>query len=299
MLSLIICTRDPQALAAVSHSVEQTIGVPYEIVAIDNSQGKYGICEAYNVGAAQAHYELLCFMHEDIRFHTIGWGKVVASNLTDPTIGVLGITGGRYQVASPAAWWGCGLTLCRENVLNVFPDGHKEMDLRNPEAEVIADVAVVDGLWMCSRKEVWQKYPFDSSTFTEFHFYDVDYCTEIYKHGLRVCVSFELLVEHHSRGSVNTSWLHNAMKYEQKRKGQLPFGPAVLSAAEARRLEIPPLQEFINRLLSAGFPSRLILHYLRICLALDPLNADTLWLVRQWMRSIFSKSKKVLLPPAA
>lgn len=299
MLSIIICTRDARALEAVSHSVEHTIGVPYEIIAIDNSQGKYGICEAYNLGAARAQYGLLCFMHEDIRFHTIGWGQKVADILRDATIGVLGITGGQYQVAAPAAWWGCGLKLCRENVLNIFPDGHKEMDLYNPEGQTLTDVAVVDGLWMCSRKEVWQQYPFDSSTFAEFHFYDVDYCTEIYKHGLRVCVTFELLVEHHSRGSVNTSWLHNALKFEQKRKGQLPFGPAILSAAEARRLEIPPLQEFINRLLGAGFSSKLIGGYLYRCLALDPLNRDTLWLVRQWMRYLFFQHKQVARCPVA
>lgn len=299
MLSLIICTRDPQALAAVTHSAEETIGVPYEVIAINNSRGQYGICEAYNRGAAQAQYDLLCFMHEDIRFHTSGWGEVVARVLRDPTVGVLGITGGLYQVAAPAAWWGCGLPLCRENVLNVFPDGHKEMDLHNPEAQALTDVAVVDGLWMCSRKAVWQQFPFDSRTFTEFHFYDVDYCTEIYQHGLRVCVTFDVLIEHHSRGSVNTSWLHNALKYEQKRKSQLPFGPATLSAEQARRLEVPPLQEFIGRLLRAGFSNQLILGYLRRCLALDPLNRDTLWLVRQWLRKVLIPPKQAALRSAA
>ncbi|RFP64156.1 hypothetical protein D0N36_15745 [Hymenobacter lapidiphilus] len=54
MISLIICTRDPAALAAVSQSAAATIGVPFEIVPIDNSQGQYGICEAYNLGAARA-----------------------------------------------------------------------------------------------------------------------------------------------------------------------------------------------------------------------------------------------------
>ncbi|RZK31883.1 MAG: hypothetical protein EOO61_17485, partial [Hymenobacter sp.] len=296
MFSIIICTRDEVALAAVSDSVALTICVPYEIISIDNSKGQYSICEAYNIGAAQAKYELLCFMHEDIRFHTKGWGQLVADILCDHTIGVLGVTGGRYQVAAPAAWWGCGLELCRENVLNVFPDGHKEMDLRNPENQSLADVAVVDGLWMCSRREVWQHYPFDSQTFTDFHFYDVDYCTEIFLHGLRVCVTFELLIEHHSRGSVNTSWLHNALKYEQKRQGQLPFGPAQVPGAQGRRLEVVAMQEFIGRLLRAGFSSRLVLGYLRRCLALDPVNRNTLWLLKQWLRSMLLKNKQKALP---
>lgn len=284
MLSIIICTCDSNALSAVSQSVEATIGLPYEIVAIDNSQGQYGICEAYNIGAAKARYELLCFMHEDIRFHTKGWGAIVDEILRDHTVGVVGITGGKYQVAAPAAWWGCGLDLCRENVLNIFEDGHSEMDLRNPEGEELADVAVVDGLWMCSRKEVWQRYPFDAQTFLEFHFYDMDYCTEIFRQGLRVCVSFRLLIEHHSRGSVNNSWVSNALKYQQKRRGQLPFGPVVPSARESRRLELRALQEFTARLINGGFSGRLILSYLRRCLVLSPWNRDTLWLAKHWLQ---------------
>lgn len=294
MLSLIICSRSVSDLADVSESIAATIGISYEIIAIDNSLGQYGICEAYNIGAARAKYELLCFMHEDIQFHTLGWGLVVAKILRDPTIGVLGVTGGCYQVATPAAWWGCGLALCRENVLNLFPDGHTEMDLRNPENLSLTDVAVVDGLWMCSRREVWQKNQFDSRTFSEFHFYDVDYCSEIYLRGLRVSVTFEVLIEHRSRGSINTAWIRNALKYEQKRHLQLPFGPVRVSSAEARRIELRALHEFIALLLRDKFPAVLTFAYLRRCLLLNPSNRDTLWLLRKWLRE--AVLKKVLLP---
>ncbi|MVN78986.1 hypothetical protein GO988_21865 [Hymenobacter sp. HMF4947] len=284
MVSLIICSRSKGDLIKVSDSVANTINIAYEIISVDNSQGLYGICEAYNIGAAQAQYDLLCFMHEDIRFHTAGWGKVVVDILSDSTIGVLGITGGQYQVAAPAAWWGCGLDLCRENVLNVFPDGHTEMDLHNPEGQRLTDVAVVDGLWMCSRKEVWQQYPFDAQTFSEFHFYDVDYCTELFKHGLRVCVTFDLLIEHHSRGSVNTSWLHNALKYQEKRKGQLPFGVVSLTPSQQTTIELRALQEFTGRIIRANFSARVIITYLSRCLLVSPFNRDTLWLVKLWLQ---------------
>lgn len=283
MLSLIICTREAAALAVVSENIVATIGVPHEIIAIDNSKSRYGICEAYNIGATRAKYDLLCLMHEDIRFHTAGWGQTVVNTLRDPTIGVLGVTGGMYQVAAPAAWWGCGLELCRENVLNIFADGHTEMDLRNPEGQRLTDVAVVDGLWMCSRKEVWQKHPFDAQTFQEFHFYDVDYCTEIFKHGYRICVTFDLLIEHHSRGSVNNSWLHNALKYQEKRRGQLPFGVVQPTLEQQKTIELGALQEFTGRLIRAKFPARVVLAYLRRCLRLSPFNRDTLWLTKLWL----------------
>ncbi len=50
MISIIICSRDADYLRKVSENVAATIGVPYEIQAIDNSKGAYGICEAYNLG---------------------------------------------------------------------------------------------------------------------------------------------------------------------------------------------------------------------------------------------------------
>ena len=112
MLSIIICSRDVDALKVVSQNVEITVGVPFEIIGIDNSNGQYSICQAYNTGAAQAKYELLCFMHEDIRFHTMEWGRKIADILQDTAIGVLGVSGGRYQVAAPAAWWGAWIPFC-------------------------------------------------------------------------------------------------------------------------------------------------------------------------------------------
>ncbi len=284
MISLIICTRDAAALAAVSQSAAATVGVPHEIIAIDNSKGQYSICEAYNVGAGKAQFELLCFMHEDIRFHTQGWGQIVAGVLADHTIGVLGVTGGMRQLAAPAAWWGCGLALCRENVLNVFEDGRTEMALHNPEGATLTDVAVVDGMWLCSRTAVWQAHPFDARTFTDFHFYDVDYCTEIFRHNLRVCVTFGVLLEHHSRGSVNEMWVRNALKYQQKRRGQLPFGPAIVASDKSRQMEINALQEFTGRLIKGQFSHRFVAKYLAFCLALEPFNRDTLWLAKQWLR---------------
>ena len=288
MISLIICTRDPEALAAVSQSAAATIGVAFEIVPIDNSGGQYGICEAYNLGAARARYDLLCFMHEDIRFCTADWGQTVVNVLSDATVGVLGVTGGQFQLAAPAAWWGCGLPYCRENVLNVFKDGHTERELRNPENVALTDVAVVDGMWMCSRRDVWARHPFDARTFTDFHFYDVDYCTEIFRSGLRVSVTFDLLIEHHSRGNINAQWAVNALKYQQKRANQLPFGVVTIPPPERRALELRALQEFTGLLIRQRFAASIITKYLARCLLLAPFNRDTLWLAKQLIQSRFT-----------
>lgn len=274
-------------------NVEATIGVPYELIAIDNAEGRYGICQAYNLGAARAQFGILCFMHEDIRLHTPAWGQVVSRVLQDTTIGVLGVTGGLWQVAAPAPWWGCGLAWCRENVLNVQENGQVVVDLRNPEGNRLTDAAVVDGMWLCSRREVWQQYPFDERTFPDFHFYDVDYCTEIFRHQLRVCISFEVQLEHHSRGSLNRSWAVNALRYVRKRRGQLPFGPVAPPSEEQARMELRAQQEFTGHLLRGQFPTGVVWHYLRPLLAAAPLNRDAWWLLRQWVKqAIFARHQR-------
>ncbi|KUG09537.1 glycosyltransferase [Solirubrum puertoriconensis] len=285
MLSLIICSRDPEALRQVSNNVAVTIGVAYEIIAIDNSAGQYGICEAYNLGAKQAQYELLCFMHEDIRFHTSNWGLIVARLLKDESIGVLGVTGGQHQVAAPAPWWGCGLELCRENVLNVFEDGTRVMELRNPEQVPLTDVAVVDGMWMCCRRSLWEQFPFDSKTFVDFHFYDIDFCTEIFHQGKRICVTYEITLEHHSRGSINASWVHNALLYQEKRNNQLPFGVISLKKVQSVNIELKAYQAFVSLLMREKFSNAIIYKYLKMCWSKYYLHRDTLWLTKEWLKN--------------
>jgi glycosyltransferase involved in cell wall biosynthesis len=66
MISLIICSRTPALSQKLANNIAETIGVPYEIVLLDNSANTYGICQAYNIGVQQSKYDVLCFMHDDI-----------------------------------------------------------------------------------------------------------------------------------------------------------------------------------------------------------------------------------------
>lgn len=284
MISIIICSRSNTDLAAVSDNIAATIGVPYEIIGIDNSKGDYGICEAYNKGASQAQYNHLCFMHEDIVLHTKDWGALVVSILKDPSIGVLGVTGGRYQLAVPSVWWVNGPDFNCDNVLNIFKDGRKEMRFNNPLQQELTDAAVVDGLWMCSRREVWQQHPFDAKTFSNFHLYDLDYCAELYANKYRVCVTYAILLEHHSQGSLNDAWLYNSLKYQEKRKAQLPFGPATVSPSLLRKLNINALHKFTYLLLKSELPKKTIRSYVVKCLFASPFSKNSLYMAKEYVK---------------
>ena len=283
MISIIICSRDPEALQQASLSVSETIGLPYEIIAIDNSKGKYGICQAYNLGAARSRYEILCFMHEDLKFHTDGWGQTVVRILADPTAGVLGVAGATYQLKAPTSWIGVGPPCLRINVLHSTGKPILEFHHWNPKAETISEVATLDGLWLCCRKEVWKESPFDHKTFPHFHFYDIDFCTKIFpKH--KILVTYEILIEHFSAGTFGKDWTLSALKYFKARQPYLPFGSIYLPAAEIKREELHVFHYFIRELVAYKAAPADILYCLYQCLAIDLWNKDTLYLAKKYIK---------------
>jgi glycosyltransferase involved in cell wall biosynthesis len=236
MISIIICSRRPADLQKVTADIEATIGVPYEVIAIDNSQGKYGICAAYNNGASRSQYPLLCFMHEDISFATNMWGKLVVDIMQDKTIGVLGVAGGNYLANNPAGWWEGGESHKYQNVIHVSASNTSH-DYLNPDNVSLADVVTIDGLWICTRKEIWEKHRFDEQTFPEFHAYDMDYCLSVFP-AYRVCVTLDIIIRHFSGGSLNASWVYNAAKVYEKWKNKLPATTVNPSLREKSSLEL-------------------------------------------------------------
>jgi glycosyltransferase involved in cell wall biosynthesis len=283
MISIIICSRDIAMLGAVSQDVAETIGAPYEIIAIDNSQQQYGICEAYNNGAAQAKYEYLCFMHEDLKFHTNNWGAIVINTLVASDIGVLGVAGGTYQAKAPVGWTGAGPDNIRINVLHTTKYSIAQYDYWNPVSEKVAEVATLDGLWMCCRKAVWQEFPFDSEHFPHFHFYDIDFCTRVHA-KYRNLVTFELVIEHFSGGTYGSDWLHNAVNYYKRWKDHLPFGLITINPSEVKKRELAAFQHVIRMMLDFEVSAGDVLYSLLHCLRLDWGSRDTWWLVKQHLK---------------
>src|SRR5205809_6411151 len=103
MLSIIICSRDHEQLVLVKKNISETIGIPFEILSIDNSNNKYSICTAYNTAASEAKYETLCFMHEDIVIRTYNWGNIVLDILKQD-FGLAGVAGSMYKSRSISGW---------------------------------------------------------------------------------------------------------------------------------------------------------------------------------------------------
>lgn len=298
MISIVICSRDPVRLRAVSDSVQQTIGVPHEIVAVDNSDGQYGICEAYNRGAAQSQYPLLCFMHEDLVFHSHGWGHAVAEALADTTTGLIGVVGGALKTESPSGYWVPGFRTNRINLYQRNADGSREHLHHNPQRADRATVVAVDGLWMCCRRDVWARSPFDEMTFPGFHLYDLDFAFGVRQQGLSVRVVFDVLIEHFSPGAFNRAWIEAQFAFHAKWKALLPAATVDLTDTEQRHAEFLNAQEFAYALFRNGYPRAVALPYVLRCLRLRPFDRRNAWLVRQALlgSSLDSRLKLMLQP---
>lgn len=287
MISIIICTRSEGALASVNLSISQTIGVPYEIIGIDNSKGQYGICEAYNTGASNAKYAILCFMHEDVRFHSVGWGDTVIANLRDASVGVLGLAGGSYQAKAPTGWGGTN-QLFGVNVMHTV-NGEMLRDYINPFGKDYMQAATLDGVWLCCRKEVWSEFKFDQVVFPGFHFYDVDFCTRVAK-KYKNFILFNISLEHFSRGNFDKVWMQQAIKFYKERKNILPITTVNTTSTEKRYLNLIALHYFTIRAIDAGLAKKDVAYCLWLCYKISPINIDNMYLTKKFIASVFKSN---------
>lgn len=206
VISIIICSRNHSELQKVLLNVETTIGVEFEPVVIDNSNGQYTIFEAYNLGINLSKGDLLCFMHEDIAFETQDWGKRVVKIFgANSNLGLLGVAGASYKPSVPSGWSfpeACTDTMYM-NIVQHRKGGEPSSTVyNNPRNEVLSKVASVDGVWFCTTREVVKNIKFDDSTFNNFHCYDIDFSLSVLQ-KYDVAVTFDVLI-HHFSGEAST-----------------------------------------------------------------------------------------------
>ena len=261
MFSIIICSISPERLAQTSRNIAETIGTACEVIGMDNRGKNWPIARVYNEGARRAQYPYLFFVHEDVKFHTQGWGPVIAAKLAEPACGVIGFAGSEVK---PKAYSGWGASDKWARVL-MYQGGRGKTYLGVSHVyaeEPFAEVVTVDGLGMFVRKEVWQQYPFDEALLTGFHCYDLDFSLQLAATGRYknyVCCTPRVLIEHFSVGSYNVVWAEDTFRlHRQKWQAFLPLmaGGVKLREKALRKLEEKSFHKFVRRALKSGAPCR-------------------------------------------
>ena len=222
MFSIIVCSIRPEQAAALERNIASTIGVPFEFIAFDNRGIGKGICAVYNECAERAKYDLLCFVHEDVAFHTQDWGKILAAKLSESNCGVIGFAGATAKYPYIYGWQSLR-SFTRKNYIRGSFDGGRKSLRRSAGRADFDRVVTLDGMALCVRRELWAENRFDSEMFDGFHSYDTDFTTSLFSKGYVNYVCKSVLIEHFSVGSFSRGWYESVLRYLQKWQGVLPL----------------------------------------------------------------------------
>jgi hypothetical protein len=224
MISVVICSVKKHLAAQIKSNIDNTIGVPWEAVIIDNTSPSRGITAVYNDGASRASFPILCFVHEDVAFLTQDWGKKIVGYFeADPGLGIVGVAGATYKSKTVAGWMTSVPHFDHYNITHRDPSGKNEkMSSGQSSQEGLIQVITLDGVFLCVPKKVITEIPFDETLLTGFHLYDIDLSWRIAKkYKAAVTLGIDLL--HFTEGGdFGDRWLTATMNWHDHYRNELP-----------------------------------------------------------------------------
>ncbi|HSZ58023.1 MAG TPA: glycosyltransferase [Tepidisphaeraceae bacterium] len=220
MISVIICSIDDQKFARVTDSFAQAFGA--DSIHVIRVQDAKGLAEGYNRALPHATGELVIFCHDDI--------EILSSDFKEKLLGhmqradLVGVAGARRVVSGKWA------NACPPHIFGQVASFDPQTNLFGVwlwgvPARHISNIKILDGVFMCAKREVAQAVPFDAQTFDGFHGYDVDFSFRAYQAGFRLAVGCDLLLLHWSTGNWNADWERYEQAFRQKHAGQLDVMP--------------------------------------------------------------------------
>lgn len=252
-ISLIFCSRNSKLPDSLIDNIEQTIGSSYELIVIDNSEGKYSITEAYQTGFERSKGTFLAFLHDDIAFHTINWGILLKEHLLVPGTGICGIGGRDCLVRVPSSW---KVSLPYIHLIQSDKSGESTKIKHRPTGFTGKRIPVVmlDGVMLCMHRDMMTIFSFDTSL-KGFHAYDFDSCIRSTAAGFQNYVMYNIDIEHFSKGSPDKTYYRSLIQVFKNHRKVLPLSVNALNPAQQNKLEISGLNRLIRKMIVKGFNS--------------------------------------------
>lgn len=213
MISIIVSSYNEVFFSKFSQSLNNTIGVPYELIKIEN-YNQFSLSKAYNLGGEKANYDFLCFVHEDVIFLTQDWGnKLMELFEKIQNLGIVGLAGSKKKSDLPTGW-GTGIDeydrICLVQVNNDCESIH---NTRSGISNYV-NIKVLDGVFLFTKKIVWNECKFDESL-KGFHIYDIDFSLRITQKYQGI-IFYDLLLAHFSSGGYNSDWIEKNLDYHER-----------------------------------------------------------------------------------
>lgn len=140
--------------------------------------------------------------------------------LENENIGCVGVLGGHCAMKGHSGHWSAGISSGSiiDGVDYLSQNEYSDF-LRNKE---FIPVALVDGLWMCFRKNIFEKIKWDEDNYEGFHCYDSDISMQVHAMGYEVCVINKVEIIHKSVANINDDFFENQRKWSVKWDKYLP-----------------------------------------------------------------------------
>ena len=256
MLAIVVCSKNKTLSKDLVDNIINTVGVEYEIITIDNSENKYSIFSAYNLGITKSKYKYICFVHEDVYFHSQDWGEKVILHLQDPRTGIIGLAGGDLVSRVPASW--SGFLSQSKNIIQSDRTGKKPTKISHlPEHfnQSQRPVILLDGVFLCMRRALMEIIRFDEKM-NGFHGYDFDISIQSTVKGFANYVIYDIELEHYSRGKTDAVYYRNLISVFKKWENSLPL--YLKDITQEQLTKIPKIEEnnlfrLIKKMARKGF----------------------------------------------
>jgi hypothetical protein len=233
VISIIVSSYQENFFQKFSSSLKKTIGVPYELIKIANNN-KYSLTEAYNLGALESKFEILCFLHEDIEFNTEDWGKYVVDIFkNNSNIKLLGLAGSKIKSYLPTGWVSGISDFDRINILHVNKDGFESFSSKDKCLTPLESIKVIDGVFICTSRIVYDEFKFDESI-KGFHLYDIDFSLRITQ-KYQAAILYDIEIIHSSKGGYNSEWMIANLEYHCREDKQYLFDRSGVILSKIRK----------------------------------------------------------------
>ena len=205
MISFVVCSVSQNRSEVLHQNLASRVGDVFEFISIDNSSSPRSIAKVYNEGASRAKGDVLCFVHEDVLFHTGGWGKMIEVKALEEDCGVIGFIGSWYKSKTLSGW----STDERTDVGTFIQGGrHTHKYERGDTGLDFEPCVVADGFCLFVSRAKWAEHPFDEVLIKSFHVYDIDFSLTLAYNGMRNYVCHCILAEHLSMGGFGAEWIN-------------------------------------------------------------------------------------------
>lgn len=210
-ISAIICSIRPDYFAAIKDKLtRQFARHDFEVIGIHDAKS---LCEGYNRGAAAASGDILIFCHDDIDTVHADFGERLLHHLS--THDLVGVVGASKLVNGD--WAHAGAPHVHGQIIHRPPSETGSIYFAiGVQAPLIKDICALDGVFVASRRCVWEAVRFDEKSFDGFHLYDIDFTWRAHLAGFRLAVALDLLVIHFSTGRYDMQWQRFNVRFLQK-----------------------------------------------------------------------------------